>query len=270
MTLQVTFTAASPDVARPPRRLLGFASLLRYELGRWWATRYWLGQLLLWTALLGGILAAALWGTPEGPNPAGLVSDRVAEATRGMVLAFGIVASIGALVATQGVIVGERHDGTLAWVLSLPVSRTSVVLAKGLAHGVGLLVTAMAVQGVLAGVFLQARLGPAIPPGLLASAVVLFALHLLCYLSLALLLGTLVPSRGWVVAIGVLVLLAQEIALDALGPLGELLPSALTKHLAQPLLASQPVNSGIPILATLGWIVLCLVGAAWRLERADL
>jgi hypothetical protein len=145
-----------------------------------------------------------------------------------------------------------------------------VLLAKALAHGCGLLVTAMAVQGVLAGVFLQARLGPAIPPGLLASAVVLFALHLLCYLSLALLLGTLLPSRGWVVAIGVLVLLAQEIALDALGPLGGLLPAALTKHLAQPLLASQPISSAVPILATIGWIVLCLGGAAWRPNHADL
>jgi ABC-2 type transport system permease protein len=270
MTQQVLLAGAPAHVARRLAVLLGFGSMLRYELGRWWATRYWLGQLLLWTALVGGILAAALWGTPEGPNPAGLVSDRVAEATRGMALSFGIIASIGAIVAAQGVLLGERQDGTLAWVLSLPVSRASVLLAKALAHGAGLLVTAMAAQGVLAAVLLQARLGPTIPPVLLVSAVALFGLHLLFYLSLALLLGTLVPSRGWVVALGVVALLAQEIALDALGPLGEALPSALTKHLAQPLLASQPITSAVPILATIGWIVVCLGGAAWRLDLADL
>jgi ABC-type transport system involved in multi-copper enzyme maturation permease subunit len=219
---------------------------------------------------LNGILAAALWGTPDGPNPAGLASDRVAEAIRALIVAFGILAPLGTLVAVQGVLLGEQLDGTLAWLLSMPIGRPAVLLAKAAARASGLLVTMLVVPWGMTLVLVQGRVGPAIRPDSLALAFGLFGLHILFYVSLGLLLGSLVPARGWVVAIGALVLVAQEAGLDALGPVGAYLPAALAKQLVQPLLLGQDMGSFVPIDATIAWISVCLIVAAWRLPRQDL
>lgn len=242
----------------------GFGPLLRYELARWWRVRHVLGQLLLWTVLISGVVAAALWGTPDGPNPAGVVSSRVGEAARGLVVAFGVIAPIGAVIAVQGALIGERHDGSMAWLLSLPCSRVALLLAKALAQGSGLLVTVIVAQGVVSLVLVQARLGSALSVQAQVGALLLFGLYLLFYLGLGLLLGTVVPGRGWLIGIAVLVLLAQEIS-----PL-PVLPVGLVKLMAQPLLETGRVDSFVPLASTLLCTVACFAAAGCLLERRDL
>ncbi len=39
----------------------GFANLFRNENAAWWHTRRWIIHVILWTVLVNGILASALW-----------------------------------------------------------------------------------------------------------------------------------------------------------------------------------------------------------------
>ncbi len=97
----------------------GFATLLRHELRLWWGTRRWLWQSLIWCLIVNGLLALATWAAPtQGPNPAGVASDRLGEASRALILGLGVFAPIGVLILAQGAVVGEKQSGTAAWLLS--------------------------------------------------------------------------------------------------------------------------------------------------------
>jgi len=57
---------------------------------------------------------------------------------------------IVAIIIAQDAIIGERQSGTAAWVLSKPVSRPAFILSKLVAGAIGLLVTGIVIQGVVA------------------------------------------------------------------------------------------------------------------------
>lgn len=99
----------------------GFANLLRHENSRWWRTRRWWVQSLIWFVVLNGILVLSLWIVPAvGPGEAttGDVEaswevnahgqEAAAEGLGALLLLMGILPVFGVLTLTQGAIVGER------------------------------------------------------------------------------------------------------------------------------------------------------------------
>ena len=104
----------------------GFGNLLRKELDSWWRTRRWLVHLVLWLGVISGlILLVSLESRHETTPARGL--DEVMNI---FFQAGGFFALIGAVLVTQGAIVGERSYGTAAWVLTKPTTRKAFVLSK--------------------------------------------------------------------------------------------------------------------------------------------
>ncbi len=113
-------------------------------------------------------------------------------------------------------ILGERLSGTAAWVLSKPLRRPAFILAKLIAHGLGLLATWVVLPGAVA--YLEfAVLGKVhLPIPGFAAALGLAYLNLIFYLTLVLMLATLFQGRGPVLGIADL----RAVGLDRSSPPG--------------------------------------------------
>lgn len=253
---------------------MGLANMLAKESRAWWRTRRWWIQCLLWLVLLNG----TLWLNIRGHSTdSGLVFLMMA----------GLAVPIGAISLGQDSILGERHSGTAAWVLSKPVRRPAFVLAKLVALGLGLLVTGVVLPGVIAFFQLRANgLSQLLSAPHWAEAMGLIYLSILFYLTLALMLATLFHGRGPVLAITLMILLAGlmpwsyglvdkhapwlvavlpwDLLMSGSGtPLGVGLP--LTALVA----LGQPLPTVTPIIGTAVWCVLFVVAAIWRFGREE-
>jgi ABC-2 type transport system permease protein len=228
----------------------GFGNLVRKEISSWSGTRRWWTQCLLWLVLINGLLALEIHGSSRSQQS---LADELGTF-------FGIFPALGILVLAQSAIVGERTAGTAAWVLSKPVSRAAFILSKFVGLGGGILVTAIALQGVVAYVQLSAHAGKIVAPLPYLTGLGFLFLSLLFYVALSLMLGTVFRSRNPVIAVSVIVLFAQALAGKAF-----YLP-LLMRDLLAGTWGSVPIIPGIGCaLAT----VLLLGVAVWRCTREE-
>lgn len=245
----------------------GFRNLLDKELGSWWRTRRWLVHLVLWLVVINGFVTM-IWleGRREMTAEAGLQ-----ESTNIFFQVGGFFALIGAVLVTQGAIVGERRSGTAAWVLTKPVTRKAMVLSKLVGITASFLVLSLVIP---AGVFLaEVRafwgLGPALHH--FAEGVGILALHQFFYVALTLLLGTLLQSRGAVAGAALGFWISGNI-------LPNLVPKWVVTLMPWPLASAAgnialwrpvPLPLWQPALASLGFTALFLVVGMWRFEREE-
>lgn len=264
----------------------GLGNLLRRENGLWWRTSRWWVQSLLWFIILNGTLVFSLWVMPLMGTRSAAGTDAStrwqvsvnAEATAaeglGTVLVMmGIFPAFGVLIVAQGAIIGEKQSGTAAWILSGPVSRAAFILAKLIANAVGLLVTMIVLQGMLAYAQLSLSIGGFLPPIPILVALSLHALHLLFYLTLTLMLGTLFSSRGPVLAIPIAVLIGQGVLESVAGELApwfpwHALPGKLTQ-LATVAAGGHPLPTFGPIMTALVASAVFVLLAVWRFRREE-
>jgi ABC-2 type transport system permease protein len=173
----------------------GFRNLLGKENGEWAAGPSLLAHAVIWILIV-AVLSAVI-AFVRGEMEPGYTPKDINRAGALMFFVLGSVASVIAVVAkTQGAIIGEKQLGTAAWVLSKPASRRAFFLAKLAVHFrwllmVTLLVPAVVFYGLVTAV---STLPP--PPLLFVGGLAIFALGLLFYLALSLLLGTVFESRG--------------------------------------------------------------------------
>ena len=177
----------------------GLSNLMEAGFGSWWRTKNWWIHSLIWIAVINGSLAPAIWG--EAPDSVSVFT------IYGVMTMF---ATIAVAILMQDEIVGEKLNGTAAWVLTKPVSRTAFMVSKLVPNAVGVVATMIAipsavffVQVVLAGIDISAGLF------LLGAAVA--ALNLMFYLTLTLMLGTLFNSAGPVIAIPLAFAFGQQL-----------------------------------------------------------
>jgi ABC-type transport system involved in multi-copper enzyme maturation permease subunit len=185
------------------------------------------------------------------------------------------------VILTQDSILGERHSGTTAWVLSKPLQRPAFILSKLIAYGLGLLVTWVLIPNIIFYIQLVAagREGLSIPGFI--GVIGLSYLNLLFYVTLALMLATLFNSRAPGLGISILIawagpmpFLAQPI--DKYIPwLRDILPWKLIAMVgSEPPLAGYlalgaPLPTVVPIIATVLWCVLFTGVAIWRISREE-
>ena len=178
--------ASLPGLQRLPEHgwQAGLSPLMRAGFGAWWRTREWWTQALLWTVVINGSVAVAIWGdAPEGLGVFGLY---------GVMTMF---AAIAVAILMQEAIVGEKRSGTAAWVLSKPASRDAFLLSKLVPNAVGVLATMIAIPSAV--LLVQTLLaGIDVSVGRFALGTLVPALNLLFYLTLTLMLGTLFDSAG--------------------------------------------------------------------------
>ena len=176
---------------------------------------------------------------------------------------------MGAAILGMGTIISEKQSGTAAWVLSKPLSRTAFITAKLLALSLGLLVIAILLQGLVA--FGQIAAVTRELPGLVPFAIGLgvIAVHTLFYLTLVVMLGTYLNSRGAVVGIAVGLLFGQQLAGNLLGPVAMYLPNSLGA-LATLASMGEPLPSVVPVAVTALLSVVFVAAALWRFGREEL
>jgi ABC-2 type transport system permease protein len=179
--------------------LSGLRPLLRKEAHAFWGTRACWVQLGAWTLLIQGLLLNSLARAHYG-----------APGTEFVSVGMGFIGAAGMIVITHNAIVGEKQSGTAAWILSKPVARSAFILAKLLGAATGTVTMVAAVEGAAAYAILAAT-GHAPPALTYLGAMAAIAVYLLFFAAFTLCLGTVFPSRGPVLAIPLLAILAGQL-----------------------------------------------------------
>jgi len=245
----------------------GLGNLLRSEFAAWWKTRQWWIQCLIWGAVIGFMLGAMIFGSPDfDPEEAIFVYAIFA----------GMFPAVAVVIIMQDAIVGERQQGTAARVLSKPASRPAFILSKLAANSVGVLATMVVFPGVIAYAMLSFAEGaPLAMTRFLPALGVIFLNHLF-YLAFTLMLGTLFRGRGPVIGLSLGFLFMQQYLIGMLPVLKFVLPWTLVIPLnnqndaiAPALLTGQPPYSLIPIAAVAVEILVFVWIALIRFEREE-
>ena len=261
-----------------PRRTrgwrMGLNSMLSKELAAWWKTRRWWVQCLVALLLLNGGLAMNLHGSRGTPNA-------IDNATMAFMVTAALFVPVAAVSLAQDTILGEKHSGTAAWVLSKPLRRPAYLLSKLIAHGLGLFVAWVALPAVV--VYLQ-LLEPAngyFTPLRIAGVMGLDYLNLLFFLTLALMLATFFNGRGPVLGISLVLAWAGPMPfistpIQKYAPwLYDVLPWKMlidfntNQPLSVYLANGRPLPTVTPIIATALWCVLFTAVAIWRISRDE-
>ena len=255
--------ALEPATERGWRR--GLPNLLSAGHRAWWGTSTWWIQVLIWVAVTAIPLAALLFSDAD---------SSVAEA----LTVFSIMAMFAAVAVSiimQEEIVGEKKNGTAAWVLSKPVSRTAFVLAKLVPNAIGMLVTMVLVPGAVA-YLLVAVAGEAVHPIGFLAGLGIIGLNVLFFLTLTLMLGTLFQSAAPVIGIALGFAFGQQLLL-MLPVLPSFLPWALVAPIgdntvsdASALMVGQPMPEPYAVVVAAVACVVFVLVAIRQFERTEL
>ncbi len=250
----------------------GFNNLFRKENRDWWGTRSWLVQVIIWTAILIGILAAVLFSPTEN-DPVGVL------AVTGLTVFFavgGMALPIGALIMGQEEVLDEKRSGTAAWILSKPVSRIAFILAKISANAIGILLILVLLEGALAYGLIAAVTGHAFPVLPYLGALGVLYLEVMFYFLLALMFSAATNSRGAAIGIPIAILFSFQFIVGLAPWTLEIMPwgltnpgsSALQPALVVSVVLGQTVSL-TPIIATLLWCVLFVAIGMWKFNRDE-
>ena len=258
--------ASLPGLQRLPEHgwQAGLSPLMRAGFGAWWRTREWWTQALLWTVVINGSVAVAVWG--DAPEDLGVF---------GLYGVMTMFAAIAVAILMQEEIVGEKRSGTAAWVLSKPASRDAFLLSKLVPNAVGVLATMIAIPSAV--LLVQTLLaGIDVSVGRVALGTLVPALNLLFYLTLTLMLGTLFDSAGPVIAIPLAFAFGQQLVAGISG-LGSVLPWALVvgtgdsgTSVTAAVITGQPVPAPAALVTTTIACVVFVAVAFWKWRRTEL
>ena len=174
---------------------------------------------------------------------------------------------LAAIFATMSLLVAERDSGTLAWTISKPVSRTSVLVSKWLTSTLILWVAAVLVPlslttAVVAILYGAPNLAAVAELGVLLIAVPAF------FVAVALVAATFVPSQAAVGAIGLAVLAVPPILGGIIPAAAPFFPTSIFDW-AVAVSTGGPASPATPIAWFVGMAALLLV-ARRRLNAMDL
>jgi len=245
---------------------MGLGNMLSKELSSWWKTRRWWVQCLVSVLLQNGSMAL---------NMRGGMGD---GAAMNFLATSALLVPLAAISLAQDTILGERHSGTAAWVFTKPLQRPAYILAKVLAHGLGLLVAWVVIPGSIA--YFQIAGGQ--PPAIgFVGAMGLIFLNLFFYMALALMLATIFNGRGPVLGICVFLSFAGPIGLltapiEKYMPwLTNIMPWTLTfptgnvNPLVMYVVNGRPLPTIVPIVASVLWCGAFIAVAIWRTSREE-
>ena len=249
---------------------MGLTNMLTKENAAWWRTRRWWVQCVIALSILNGCFALNMRDSGSSVQNAGL----------NFLIVAAIAAPFVAMVVGQDSILGERHSGTAAWVLSKPLRRPAFILGKLIANGLGLLATWAVLPGSIAYLQFRAYGLDQLSISGYAAGMGLVYLNLLFYLTLALMLATLFNGRGPGLGIALLnfmiwlPFLAEPIMKYApwllkVIPWNLLMPFGANSPLAGYLMLEAPLPTVTPIIATAAWCVLFVGVALWRFRRDE-
>jgi ABC-2 type transport system permease protein len=246
----------------------GLENMLRSGLARWFKTRSW------WTHCL-------IWGVAIGLPLMGVAFNPQASPFEELIMLFTVFSSlfpaVGVVITMQDALVGEKREGTAAWVLSKPVTRQAFLLSKLIANSVGVLATMVVVPGLIGYTIISIAHKSALEPLSFLAAVAIIFISLFYFLSLTLMLGAFFNNRAPVIGIPLAIVFLQQNLIGLAPFLRFILPWNLaipvgdTSSLVASLLLGTPIQQDHLII--LGIIVVeCIVFISlglWRLNREE-
>jgi ABC-2 type transport system permease protein len=255
-------------VNEPPWRS-GFLNMLRKESGLWWGTRKWWVQSLIWFLILNGFVILLLWIVPAVDKEDAPRAAEVLDVYFQFLAAFGV---LGVMILMQSVIVGEKNSGTAAWIMSNPISRGAFILAKLIANGIAILTIIVALQGLIAYLQFSLHGDIVLRPLDFIAALGLHGLHMVFYLTLALVLGAFFNSRGPVIGISIAILVGQDLVSQIIAVKLPWFPTLMPMRLvdiALPVAQGGALSSYTPVITTTLMSVLFVLLALWRFKREE-
>jgi len=244
----------------------GLNNLFRAEFDRWFGTKMWWVQIIVWAAIIDLILI-----------PIALDGGQGGELVTIFNIFLGVFAAIGACIIMQGSIVGEKQSGTAAWVLSKPVARQAFILAKLTANSIGIAVTIILAQGLISYLIIALTTDTTLSPLAYLAGLGVQMVNLLFYITLTLMLGAIFAKRGAVIAIPLVFLFAQQFILGLAPALEYVLPWTLAipsideqyNSIAAAVMTGTEPLSYLPILTTLFASLLFVAVSLSAFEREE-
>ena len=244
----------------------GLGNLMGAGFAAWFKTNTWWTFGGAWTVVTAAIMAGALFSTDGSEPGLGLLIYGMSA---------GLFATIAVVITVMGEIVGEKQSGTAAWILSKPVSRSAFIVAKLIPNAAGLLVSLVVMPGIAAYIIVSLSGTNLSPVGYIAGMGVL-GLHLLFYLTMTVMLGTLFDRRGAVIAIPLAIAFGQQLLLG-LGPVvRQILPYLLamptpdgSPSVSGTLAIGQQPDSFLAVFFVSFCIVVFVAVSIWRFEREE-
>ena len=252
----------------------GLGNLLQGEYSAWFKSSRWWKHLLIWFVAVNVMMAI-------------MVIASIQEAKRGnqgppLLLMYGIFGgmfvSFGVMVIMQRVLVREKQQGTAAWVLSKPVTRTAFVVSRLVVNTIAILLTAVFVPGVIVYMTLGlvSKVGWLSPFGF-AAALVMVSLTTFYWITLVLMMGTLSDSSSVVLAVPITLFFIFAYGPGMVPALVHISPLMLTfspapdqiNSLAGSFMTGAPVFSWLPLISTLVSCVIFIAVAIWRFDRQE-
>ncbi len=259
------------ELDRP--RLLGLRNVIRKDLSEWLhARRPWivLGVTTFVFALAAANARITEWAARSFPadpadGPAKVLSvqplDNVLFALGTQFIALAVI------FATMSLLLAERDSGTLAWTISKPVSRTSVLASKWLTATLVLWVVAVIIPLTVTTALVTVLYGLPDLATVIALGLTLVTVPAF-FVAVALAAATVVPSQAAVGAIGIAVLAAPLIVGGVVPVLAPFFPGSIFDW-SVAISTGGPASLVTPVAWLVGLVVL-LVLARWRMNAMDL
>lgn len=259
--------------------LRGFNNLFLKESRAWLGTRRWWINALLWPVMMGALVANMVFiptfvnmANPEEVANAGGATLYAVSLGLSVFFEFGIqVVGIGIIVLCQDLIVDEKQNGVMEWILAKPVARPAYLLAKLFANMVFILLFLVGLPSLLAYGLLSLRMGTPFPWLPFGVGVGIMSLHSLFYLTLTVMLGTFFSSRPPILGLALGVLLGGGLFAGLAKSLLYITPWSLSK-MAALVASSQPVPYELllyPLAATAIWCVVFAMMALANFKRTE-
>lgn len=245
----------------------GLSNLMRAEFNRWFKTRLWWSQALLWSLVIGGILLPILQSTDI---------SGISEPPLMFSLFAGLFTTIAAVIIMQDALVGEKETGTAAWVLSKPASRPAFFLSKLLPNMLGTLISMLIIPGLVFMIELQVLKGRMLDLGDFLAGIGVLWVNLTFYLALTHMLGAFFRGRAPVIGIGMALAFGQQMLFGILPALQKYLPWTLAvpgngseSSIAGSIMLGQVPADLTPLVSTCLLIVIFISVGLWRFNQEE-
>lgn len=252
-------------------------NLLRADLGRWWKTRTWWMQSLMWVGIINLVLFTLILAErAEG-------GVRLTDELVALYSVFGgLFVLVGVVIIMQDAIVGEKETGTAAWVLSKPVSRAAFVISKLTANALGIAVSAVFFPGAIAYLLITKVAGLDVGVINFLGGMGILFLSALFWLVFTLMLGAFYNSRGPVIGFPLGLVFGQQfiigLVLQYIPWLYDFLPYQLvlplngsdTSSVVGAVISGNTPPSWVPVYSAVIFIVLFTAVGIWRFSREEL
>ena len=247
----------------------GLGNLLQGEYSAWFKSSKWWKHLILWFLIINMLMVIMIIGSAEAAK-----SGQEGPPILFMYGIFGgMFVAFGVMIIMQRVLVGEKHAGTAAWVLSKPVTRTAFVVSRLVVNSIAILLTSVIMPGLILYITLGlfSSIGWLSPFGFLAG-LLMVSLHTFYWIALVLMMGTLSESSGVVIAVPMALFFFFWMGTSLVPALIYISPLLLTfspapeqmSALSVAFMTGAPVFSWLPLIST---VVSCVIFIAVAIRR---